>query len=150
MRSVLASDRSHMAVPSHRESSRTVDFGGQNRCATQPISTLQYSGLCCAQSTQEPDHNSPIGGLHSRKPHSTEYASCEDPPKAKVSCQNSFTWRDIVSVMARYRRYIFDTVPSSTLLHVLACSNYAQTAAVVVTVSLVPAFVVTWSCCGRN
>ena len=43
MKSVLASDSSHMAGPSHRESSHTVDFGGQNRCATQPITTLQYS-----------------------------------------------------------------------------------------------------------
>ena len=43
MRSVLASDRSDLAGPSHRESSDTVDFGGQNLCAPQSISTLQYS-----------------------------------------------------------------------------------------------------------
>ena len=52
-----------MAGPSHRESSHTVDFGGQNRCATQSISTLQYYGLCCAQSTRKPDHNLTITHL---------------------------------------------------------------------------------------
>ena len=83
IRSVLASDRSHMAGPSHRESSHTVDFGGQNRCATQSISTLPYSGAALVQSTRKLDHNSPTGGLHSRKPHSKDCASCEDPPKAR-------------------------------------------------------------------
>ena len=79
MKIASASARSHIAGPSHRESSRTVDFGGQNCCATQSISILQYHGLCCAQSTREPDHNSPIGGLYSRRPHSKDCASCEDP-----------------------------------------------------------------------
>ena len=87
----LASDRSNMAGPSHRESSHTVDFAGQNRCATQSISTLQSYGLCCAQSTRKPDHNSPIGGLHSRKPHSTDCASCEDPPSKGILSQVLYT-----------------------------------------------------------
>ena len=102
--------------PSHRESSHTVDFGGQNRCATQSISTLQYSDLCCAQSTQEPDHNSPIRGLHSRKPHSKDCASCEDPPRKGISWQFLYIWRDVVTVMARYIQVnLIVTVPAGAV-----------------------------------
>jgi hypothetical protein len=53
MRCAFASDKSHIAGPSHHDSSRTVDFGGQNHCATHPILTLQYSNLCWVQSTQK-------------------------------------------------------------------------------------------------
>jgi hypothetical protein len=53
MRCAFASDKSHIAGPSHHDSSRTVDFGGQNHCATHPILTLQYSNLCCVQATQK-------------------------------------------------------------------------------------------------